>query len=246
MGTRQTPTVEQIIEALSDTSGGPLMYLRENRAVAMKHAIAHLRRAYRTSTPKAEEWLLEAVSDGDSPLMLIETDRIVSRLTGADYLNLTRTPLDMPDAVHHAFQFDRQGRIVCMQHQTRPSAKQNFRHWIVRRDALQAMQSLVEADVAAAERERIELRALNAAEFDEHHGDDLEAFRSFVAIVNAALPGGGADHDCPVIEPDAISTYVSTSPAHAKLWGTPGSMTLMLRGNQISVAAKILREALGL
>jgi hypothetical protein len=237
MATRPAPSVEQIIDALSDKSNAHLMYLRGDRAVVWINAVHRVRHEFRTNTPKAEEWLLDIINVENSPLILIEVGPVVARLTGPTLRNLNPQLLDWPEDVHKNFKFTDRGQLVLMRNGTRPGSYQNYTRWLVLRDALPAMRDRVATDVAETDREYRNLKARDAAAFNEIHGSDLDVLRAFLDSANVALP----DKDA-WVEPDAVSTWMSGSRKHTELWGTQGSMTISLRGNQITAVADLLRK----
>lgn len=101
------------------------------------------------------------------------------------------------------------------------------------------MRDCVIEDIDENDRQRRETRERDAAAFNAIHGADYETIRAFFDAVNIAI----ADQDAS-IDPDAISTWMSKSAKHTEIWGTPGSMTINLRGNQITAVADQLRALL--
>lgn len=269
MSLRDTPTAQDVIQILEAQRTDPLAAMISAR---WYDTIDLMTAAFGTTGSAAEDLLSRLVTADNGPLLAIRTpdhgpvERMVhaERDIGRAWRREWRT-LDVPETVHTWL------RLTHTAPTTAPSTTPNgspdatsngavnsgggcgtgcdsLDHsgcfWVLRRSSLRAIcVTLTPADTRSTPSphrgvDNSEPSARDTpeqAQFDEHHADDREVIAAFV---DQSLP--------PDTEPWQRQHLLTSSmvPGFAELYGTGGQLTLTLRGDQISVFADRLRDAL--
>jgi hypothetical protein len=228
MATRTPPTHDEIVTVLETDKS---RYTGPNLPVGMggilwDNAVEHLRKGLRTVEVKAREWLIDAATDGTSPIAAIwsGSGKFLTR-DGVPESRLTDIGWSSGDV--QDLQFGNYGQIV-LPNASRYGTQSGL--FIVRRDQIEPMRQAVTDARAEVDRERGEQDAAELAEFRELHGDALDVIEPIVK----SIPFENWAED-ELVKPRIYKGW-------AKLFGDPGTLTITVRGSQIEALAEVLKN----
>lgn len=228
MAPRTPPSNEHITNALLDAHSGRL---RMNRtALSWNEAEDFVRRVFKTNRDKAYDWLLAAVSASDSLIIGVQphTGTLLSELDPP----LTLSHFGWTDQNVRDLCFDQHGRLILPGARTSP-VRGIFAN-LIHRDQLEPIRTVLAAQRAKIERERIEAKAAELAEFRALHGDALDVIQSVMDRVPAKN----------YLREDMVSARMLSDKTalHQELYGGDAVLTLTLHAGQIDALAALLRH----
>jgi hypothetical protein len=187
-----------------------------------------------TTHRRAHEWLQNAAVADGSPLasLWVSTGLYIAMRDQPDGVVVGR-PIDWPTNVRFAARFDPTGMLSPV---TAPRSDSGDGQWLVLRSVLPKMREVIEQGLREVEDERVAQQAERDRAFTRIHGDDLAVITHLIAGIPEPADGSWTCGDL-------VGTEVAKDPRGtvAAMYGTPGSLTITLRGNQISLFADQLR-----
>jgi hypothetical protein len=228
MAPRTPPRKEAIIGALMEAESGRLVM--DRTALLWNATIeSHIRRVFQTTYEKAHEWLLAAISAPGSPIVGVRpaTGVLFSESMPAPSL----AALGWSETVVRDLTFDSSGRLVLPG--TRIARTSTYAY-LIRRDELEPIRTVLVAQRAKVERERAEAKAAELAEFRALHGDALDVIESIMDRVPAK------DY----LRDDMIRAHMlsGSGALHQEIYGGDAVLTLTLHAGQIDALAALLRH----
>lgn len=233
MAVRKPPTPEQLCE-LFRTGNVKLIDAPPYRAVPWDEACRHVRVTLHTTSRRAHEWLQDAVVADGSPLASLWVGSglyiSVRDRPGGDVIG---RPIDWPEDVRFAVKFDYGGTLLPV---TATRSGSGGGRWLVLRAVLPRIREVTEQGLRAVEDERVAQKAERDRAFTRIHGDDLTVITRLIAGIPEPADGSWT-------RDDLVDSGVAVDPRGtvAAVYGTPGRLTITLRGDQISLFADQLR-----
>lgn len=226
MGKRPTPTVEDLITALDghprqnrlgDFANGVL------RGVHYSFGVEIVRSALGTTHNKAVEWLMERTTEPGSPLVCLRTSgSLIGPREGTKRVDVPLPGWTAEEMLILAFN-DR-GDLI-------PGGTSN-RVMLVLRSALEPIHEAVKAYLVEKAIDHEKKTAARNTVFESAHGDALAVIEQWLTLMDRSG------------EQDFLreQSLIEISDHNFKLYGSLGSLTITVRGDQIEAFAEHIRK----